>query len=150
MARNKAERSVKSRDSKRITSLTQENKELKQRIEELNKLVSRYPDLFEEFLKKYEQFKIGAPQKEEDECVKLTDGKIEDIAAHEEIMIRLMDCFILGDPEKEKRFLAVVWEDIVGILQKRAGNSETEMADFMKTLFNCSTPEEFFNELFSK
>jgi hypothetical protein len=106
----------------------------------------KYPDLFEEFVKYYGQFRTGNPadRLQEEKCI-----QPEDMAAHEEMMMQFLRCFVLGDPEKEKKLLSIIWEDVVGILQKRAGNSETEMSDFMRNLFDCSTPEEFFNELFA-
>ena len=105
----------------------------------------KFPDLFEEFVKYYEQFRIGNSAERSEEKF----GYTEDLAAHDEMMQQFLRCFILGDTEKEKKFLLVIWEDILAILQKKAGSSEAEMSDFLKTIFNCSTPEEFFNELFA-
>jgi len=111
--------------------------------------VKNYPALFKKFAAQFAEFKaINRRPAEGGEPDDSFGGQCEDMPTHEEMLVKLLEVCVLGDPEKERQFLAIIWDDILDALHKKVGVHEHEIELFLDKLFLSKTPEEFFNGLF--
>jgi hypothetical protein len=111
--------------------------------------VMNHPALFKKFAAQFAEFKaINRRPKEEDGQDDSPGGQCEDIPTHEEMLVKLLEVCVLGDPERERQFLAIIWDDILEALHKKAGVHEHEIESFLDKLFAAKTADEFFNGLF--